>query len=353
MKIKLALLEEDQNYLSRIVSVFGIRYADKLEVYSFTEQEIAMSALEKNRIDIFISSEVFDIDMSRIPKRCGFAYFVDSPDVGSINEQMAICKFQKVDLIYKQILSICAEQTGSISGLTMSEYSTKIILFCSPCGGAGTSSVAASCALYHASQHKKTLYLNLEKFSMADVFFSGEGSFDMSDVIYALKSKKTNFAMKLESCVKQDASGVYFFSGTKEPLDMMELSPEDRITLIAELKMLGNYDYIIIDTDYSMDKKEMSVYKQAYAVIWIGDGTEISNLKIKRAYRALSILEKNVEVPIMRRLSMLYNRFQSQTGMLIEDIELPNLGTISFVESIDSKQIILEMSLNPVFGKIL
>lgn len=31
MKIKLALLDNDQNYLNRIVSVFNIRYADKLE----------------------------------------------------------------------------------------------------------------------------------------------------------------------------------------------------------------------------------------------------------------------------------------------------------------------------------
>lgn len=39
MKIKLALLDNDQNYLNRIVSVFNIRYADKLEIYSFTKIE--------------------------------------------------------------------------------------------------------------------------------------------------------------------------------------------------------------------------------------------------------------------------------------------------------------------------
>ena len=36
MKIKLALLDSDQNYLNRIVTAFNIKYADKLEIYSFT-----------------------------------------------------------------------------------------------------------------------------------------------------------------------------------------------------------------------------------------------------------------------------------------------------------------------------
>ena len=46
MKIKLALLDSDQNYLNRIVTAFNIKYADKLEIYSFTKLESAMAALE-------------------------------------------------------------------------------------------------------------------------------------------------------------------------------------------------------------------------------------------------------------------------------------------------------------------
>ena len=90
-----------------------------------------------------------------------------------------------------------------------------MIIFSSPSGGVGTSSMAAACAVHYAMQGKKVLYLNLEKFGSADVFFSGEGQFDMSDIIYTLKSKKTNLALKLESCVKQDISGVYFYSQSK------------------------------------------------------------------------------------------------------------------------------------------
>lgn len=55
MRIKLAILENDQNYLKRIVSVFSTKYADKLEVYSFTDRELAFQTLDKSRIDVFLS----------------------------------------------------------------------------------------------------------------------------------------------------------------------------------------------------------------------------------------------------------------------------------------------------------
>ncbi len=52
MKIKVAILERDKSYLARIVSAFGTKYADKLEIYSFTDPDIAMSTLSSARIDV-------------------------------------------------------------------------------------------------------------------------------------------------------------------------------------------------------------------------------------------------------------------------------------------------------------
>jgi len=70
MKIKLALLDSDQNYLNRIVTAFNIKYADKLEIYSFTKLESAMAALEPSRIDVLVASDTFVVESSALPKRC-------------------------------------------------------------------------------------------------------------------------------------------------------------------------------------------------------------------------------------------------------------------------------------------
>ena len=147
MKIKIAILEQDAGYLSRITNVFNVRYADKLEVYSFTTYDGAMEALDTKRIDVLLADDSFEIDEESLPRRCGFAYLVDSAGIESVRDCVAICKFQKADLIYKQILGAYSEKAESISKLSSQvDEDCSVIAFMSPAGGVGTSSIAAACA---------------------------------------------------------------------------------------------------------------------------------------------------------------------------------------------------------------
>lgn len=326
MKIKLALLDSDQNYLNRIVTAFNIKYADKLEIYSFTKLESAMAALEPSRIDVLVASDTFVVESSALPKRCQLAYFVESADVDSVNDQRAICKFQKADLIYRQILSIYSEYAGSASGLKLGDDSCKVIAFTSPCGGVGSSTMAAACALHYAARGKRTLYLNFERFGSSDAFFAAEGQFDMSGIIFALKSKKTNLSMKMESCVKQDPRGVYFYSQSKVALDMLELGADEIGRLISEARLSGNYEYVIADLEFGMDRASLQILRQAGAIVWTGDGSEISNRKLARAYQALTILEQNAEVPLTARIALIYNKFSNKSGTAVTGTELRSIG---------------------------
>lgn len=353
MKIKLAILEKDQNYLNRIVSIFGTKYADKFQIYSFTDLEVAFSTLETAKIEVIVASDSFEIDITKLPKRCGFAYFVDSADVDTLNGQRAICKFQKADLIYKQILSIYSENAGNVSGLKFGDDSSKIIFFQPVSGGVGASSMAAACAMHFASKGKKTLYLNLERFGSSNVFFNADGQFDMSDIIFALKSKKANLAMKLESCVKQADNGVFFYSQSKIALDMMELNSEDIMRLITELQLTGSYDYIIVDTDFSIEREALKVYRKAHTVVWVSDGSEISNCKLYRAFNALNIIEQNADSPIPNRMVLIYNKFSSKMSTILSEIGIKNIGGAPRFEHATAKQVIEQLSTKDMFDTIM
>lgn len=353
MKIKLAILEKDKSYLTRIVSAFGTKYADKLEIYSFTDQEVALSNINTAKIDVLVASDAFDIDVDKIPARCGFAYFVESIEVEMVKDQRAICKFQKADLIYKQILSVYSEKASSITGFKMNSDQGKVILFCSPGGGVGCSTAAAACAMHMAEAGKKTLYLNLEKFGASDMFFEGQGQFDMSDIIFALKSKKTNLHLKLESCVKQDNSGVYFYSQPKVALDMMELSTDDILRLLSEVQLMGEYNYIIIDADFSLNKESLRLYREAQDIILVGDGSELSNAKLRRAYEALYIIEQSADAPLTNRLSFMYNKASSKTGQTLEIEGLRELGGAPKYERATTAQILSQIAPMPLFDAIL
>lgn len=353
MKIKLAILEKDISYLQRIVSVFETKYSDKFEIYSFSDPAITMSSLSDSKIDVLIANDVFEINVAALPKRCGFAYLVDSADVETVNDQRAICKFQKADQIYKQVLSIYSEKAGSISGLKLDDDSTRVVIFNSVSGGTGASSMAAAYATRLAANGKRTLYLNIEKFGSSDLFFAGEGQFDMSDIIFALKSKKANLSLKLESCVKQDSTGVYFYSQSKIALDMLEMNCDEIIRLVSELKLTGSYDYIVIDSDFSLEKGYIKVYEQAHCIIWVGDGSELSNSKIYRAFTALTTLDKNADVPLTNRIHLIYNKFSNKTGNAIGDIGLKAIGGAPRYEHATTDQVIEQLSKMEMLDKIM
>lgn len=353
MKIKLAILDNDKSYLKRIVAAFSTKYAEKLEIYSFTEVDVAMSYLDSAKIDVLVSSDVFEIDVTQLPKKCAFAYFVDSANVDSVNGQMAIGKFQKADLIYKQILSIYSENAGNISRLKLGEDNTRVIAFAAACGGVGTSIMSAACALHFAAQGKKVIYINLEKYGASDIFFSGEGQFDMSDIIFALKSKKANLPIKLESCVKQDVRGVYFYSKPKIALDMLELRAEDVLRLISELKLSASYDYIVLDMDFAIDRDTIKVLLETMAIVWVSDGSEIANMKIYRSYEALAILGQDADSPLINRTVLIYNKFSNKSSKAVENTGLQDIGGAPRYEHATVQQVLEQLQQMTVFDKIL
>lgn len=352
MKIKLAILEKDRSYLTRIVSAFGAKYSDKFEIYSFTDPDVAIGTLDSARIDVLLAGEAFYIDTERLPKRCAFAYLVDSMGIESLNDQRAICKFQKADLIYKQILSVYSEKASSITGFSAHGDKGQIVIFSSVSGGVGSSSMAAACAIRYAAKGMKVLYLNLEKFGSADLVFTGQGQFDMSDIIFAIKSKKTNLPLKLESCVKQDPCGVSFYSPAKIALDMMELSTEEIIRLLTELKFMGEYDYIVVDMDFGIDANTLKVFRQAQAVVLVGNGSVESNLKTARAWQALVTIEQSADAPLTNRMAFAYNQVSSKGGQSIDASGLKVLGGAHKYAG-STRQIAEQLAQMDMFDQIL
>ena len=351
MKIKLAILDRDDRYLNRIEKAFGSKYEDKFELYTFTEMEAALNTLESARIEVLLTSDSFEIKPELLPKRCGFAYLVDARDVVTFRDQRAICKFQKADLFYKQILMVYSENAERMGFRTAGDGS-RLILFTGVGGGVGASTMAAACALHFADQKQKVLYLNLERFGSADLFFRGEGQFDMSDVIFALKSRKPNLSIKLEGSVRQDPRGVHFYSASKIALDMMELGAEDVHNLLAALSRSG-YNYIIVDADFALDKEMLKIYREAHAMVLVGNGTENSNLKTERALAALRTMEHNADVPLINRISFLYNKVSSKGSKELQSEQVRILGGAPVYTATSTEQLLDQLKYLDAFNKIL
>lgn len=345
MKIKLAILDKNYNYLTRIASVLSNKFADKLEIYSFTDENVAMDTLGELKIDVLLSSDSFEIDTNKLTSKCGFAYFVESPGIESLNGQRAICKFQKGELIYKEVLSIYSENVANKTGFRLdSNSSSSVLTFASASGGVGSSTIAAACSIALAKRGKNVLYLNMEQCGNANSIFNAPGQFDFSDVIYAVKSKKSNLGLKLESTVKQDSTGVCFYDPCDVALDMTEITSEDIRSLLTQLTLSGTYQYIVIDTSFRFDKAFVEYTKISSNVILVTDGSEISNMKLRRAYDALAIYEQQQDIPIIPKLSLMYNKFSNKTGIPTDIENLNVIGGAQRFEHATYSEIVHQLS---------
>ena len=319
MKIKLALLSSDTNYLARITSVFANKYADKLEVCSFSDPAMAVAGMAEKNTNVFISDTGFDIEISRLPKRCGQAYFVESSDIESYKGKPAVCKYQKIEIIYKTILEIFSDTVSDAIGIRMDpESKVRCIAFTSAGGGSGVSVSAVACSKALAASGKKTLYLNLETLGALESLLQGGGTADFGDVIFAVKSKKLNMSFKLESSVRQDASGVFFYAPPKTALDATSLGQEEIRRLLTDLKLMGAYEYIVIDMNFSLDDFSLEVLRQSTDIVFVADGLAISNEKFQKAYRAFEILDNQYDTALTPRVSLFYNKFDNRTGQALD-----------------------------------
>jgi MinD-like ATPase involved in chromosome partitioning or flagellar assembly len=351
MKIIVSILERDTNYLQKITAGLNKRYSNQIEVHAFSELEPALADIKASRIKLLIMSPDFIDRVGVLPEYCTPVCFTESNDVETIHDIKAIGKFQKIDAIYKQILYFYAENNSDVTLKSGGKGRNTCIAFMSPAGGVGSSTMAAAAALYLTRQKKKTIYLNLGIFGVTDAFFSGEGQFDFSDVIYELKKGSNNLHLKLESIVRQDPEGVNFIRQSGKCVDMMELSDENIITLLEVLRHDTDYEYIILDMDFSLNPHAYEIYRYIDRIILVGDGSEVSNEKLVRAREAYRILDQSSSTQLEGKIDVIYNRFGSKTGNVLNDVNA--LGGAPVIQAAKAAQIVQQIAGMDMFRCLL
>lgn len=354
IRLKVAIADTDDIYISKLSNFFNVNYREKVEVHSFTQLSSLLNFINTNKVDVLLVNDAMGLDLKVIPERIAFAYLVDSASLETVNNKRTVCKFQKADLIYKEALSLYSENSPDVLGIkSAGDGNTSVVSFYSCSGGCGSSTVAAACCLNLVAKGKRVLYLNLEHFGTPQIFFNSAGSYNLSDIIFALKSKKSNLALKLESFVRQDQSGVCFFEAGRTPLDIFEMTGDDISRLIDELKMSGIYDYIIIDSDFQLNDMALTLMQYANYLIFISDGSEVSNIKFTRLNEALNIIETQKNISLVHKIALIYNKFHKNTSKVIEGVSDTNVfGVVGEYAGVSNLQIAKQISQTQIFSSL-
>lgn len=348
MKIRLAIIDNDENYVKRLISNLQVNYADKLEPYFFSSYDLFLDFYRSNKVQVILVSEEIEVKGEEIPKDVSFAWLVSNNAVEAIAEYPAVGKFQKAELLYKSVLGLYADMESKI--IFRGDGRARCIVFSSAQGGVGTSSVAAAFALQAAERGRRPLYLSFDKFSRSELFFQGDGNLGFSEVIYSLKTKKSNLPLKLESILKKDNSGTLFFDSCKCAGDILEINSEDIDLLFPALNGMETVDYLVVDMPLDFSQVcDTLMEKYADSIFIIDDGSTIGNIKLQRAMEILQLRQKE---QILIKTRLLYNKFEPVVSKKIEGLEIPAAGEINVLQSASYRQMVEDLAKHPVIKQI-
>ena len=354
MIIRVALVDSREAYATRLVRAFMEDYADRLEVASFTSMEALDDYLRNTVVDVMLVGS--DLASETIVGKRGatLVYLVDDKSTELMYDQRAICRYQKVDLIYKGILDACSERFDHLTTRKEGIEGTAILTFLPSSGGAGASTMASACALASAKHGFRTFYLNLELYGQAELYFTAEGDGSLEDVLYAIEARKSNVTMRLQSAVRRTPEGVSYLASCSNALDVAELQPELVEQLVREIASSDSYDVIVLDMDYAHSALAPVAMALSTKVVFVSNGTLVSNMKFERVYKALTDLSRTGAAEGLAKVVLAYNNFRRKTGMRIQDDFVEVVGSLPHVRDFQTMGELLEaLSTKPVFDELL
>lgn len=348
MQIRLVIGVQDDRYLNRLVTYLERNYMDKLEIFSFSKPELLRDYFSHGGADVILADETFGLTAEELRGYGRAAFLADTGNSTDSDGIRRIVKYKKPELIYKDILDLYAEGGRRQSFRSGNDQSGQMILVTGFSGGTGASTFAAALAKMYASRGRKVLYVNLETAGMSSDFFSGNGDYHFEDVIFALKSQRTDVRLKMESAMRRDASGVSFFAPCTNAMYMLELNHEDTMKILSTVASGIGYDYVVFDMNFHLDQKFVEIMGFMDRIILVQDGAETSNSKFCRTMEALRIIEEQSKQDVIGNMQLLYNRFSSsKSSSEIPGLRIPVLGKVPPIKHALVREIIEYMLNRP------
>lgn len=352
MKIRVIVVDTDASYVEHLQTAFQKKYADKVEMTTFSDVSSFYKSLQEIYADLILYDSQLTLDFSQIADSIVIGCLCDQKDVEEIGGVSAVCKYQKADVLYKIMLGLFAEKASDLK-LKTSGTLVHTVMFTSVQGGCGTSAAAAAYALQQAKQGRKICYLNLQKFGCSDLYFTGEGTMSFSDMIYALKSRKSNLLLKLEGTMKQDASGVNFFSDCRNAFDMIELKDSEVASLLQALGQVGEIEEIVVDLSGDLTERQLLLMEEyADSIVYVCDGSITGIRKFEKYCETARVLEERKEVVLLNKTTLLYNRYSSKSSMQMEKLPVSLMGGVHRFEGVSGRELIEQIAATGILKQV-
>lgn len=344
MIIKIAIADKNVEYVERMINVLE-GYED-IKLSAYTEKNALKQALESRSFDILLFDASF-YDGQEETKRAALKIIL-SDDAEEIPEScrsfQRISKYQRISRIYQQVLELYAEICND-AGILNGQDRTASIVFYSPVGGAGKTSLALAAATRLAVQGYKTLYLNLEDIPSEDFYLTQGGEKGLSDLVSCV-GENINFALKVQSLLQNKAENLYYLNHFSSPNDVYEMTEEELAKLIEALRKTRLFQVIVMDMGVALDRKALKVFEAADKIVLVEKADAPADRKLN-----LFLMQAHIINEFGDKMFRVLN-FDTGKGSILST-NIPLIGRISAVQNPDAAQFVSMLASDTRGGYIL
>jgi len=312
-KINLLIADIDVDYIESMYRFFMDMYSDRLNIIAYTDMNLLDKYLTDNsgKSDVLLISTDMISDWSLIKSKISgtMISLTSIRNMDRINGIPAICKYQSGDKIISDIFGHFSENSEQEININDGKCNAKVFAVYSPIGGSGKSSVAIAISKILSGHASKVFYLNLETVATTFSFLDCSSKYSLSNIFYSIKEKSRNLPLKIEAAKNIDiSSGVNFFAPAESALEIEEMLPEEIIILVEQLKLLGQYDYIIIDMSSSLNKTNLELLKNSDQILTVMLNDKLSQDKLNILLREYEILSQRENINLLNKSVFLLNK---------------------------------------------
>ncbi len=298
------------------------------QVRMCTEKEQLLQAFAGEEIEILlITAEWYPVCKDRIKGEC--VIFLSEGSLPSeLRMYPAVYKYQSAENILREVLYYYSEQCEEDICLTGIRRDNRVIGVYSPVGGSGKTVFALTLGQILA-ESKNVLYLNLEECSGLSEL-SGNNSWNLSDLIYFFRQKKSSFLYRLNSMVRK-WDRLDYVPACDSYMDFRQITVEEWQKLLHLIRVQSDYQAVILDMG-NMAGHEPDLLRQCDG-IYVPAGTDlISQAKLAQWQKYIQILDG---VDVLEKLQVLeLPAAEGRVGSVEELSALPWQGLGTYIRGL-------------------
>lgn len=308
-KIKVLLADEDERYLAPLERRFIDGLGVNADINVITDKNYLNTFFSKPQsLDLLmINEDFYDSGIGRHNIGCIFLLCEQPPEASSTDDLdiKKIYKYTSVKEIYNEVFH---SASAAVQTHASRNEETRMIMFYSPIGGIGTTSLAAGLCTCFARQHKRALFVGTDNLQTFGWIQKNQSSLDQT-IAKLLSTQSEDVYEYAKAYIR---NGSYdMLPPFQSSLSSLNLKAIQYALLLKLAKSSSDYSFIVVDlpSDFSEDVSKL---------LSLSDHTVIVTGQDSVSIHKLNCLLSNIDCSDQSRFYFVCNKYkESEDNQLV------------------------------------